>query len=270
MGKKQEVILALFEACRNNGNWVFDNDAVETVCRRVGFKNKFDATKLDNQDLLPEALRQQDYAVIHLGRGRHQFIQGIHRVYHTFEAIPDENTVAWQYRPSLLNNYNTSEANVLSVANNQRILHHFLFGLDREFAQLAVEDRPKTYFPHRTKSTLRYRFGDLPIELDSIQLEIDLTIEYQGHIGVFEAKNGEPGSFAVYQLYHPFLYYHLARPSLAGRVQSIRAVYVTRQRERQQTVLNLWAYTFADPLDITSIELKKSAIYRLTSPHVAE
>lgn len=217
--KKHAVILAFFELCRQRGNWVFDNDMVENVCRQVNFKNKFDATKLDNEDLLPATLRQQDYAVIHLGRGRHQFIRGVNLVYHRFEPIASNDEALWPYRPSLLNNHNTSEANVLSVANNQRFLHHFLFGLDREFAQLDVESRPKTYFPHRTKASLKYRFGDLAIQLDSIQLEIDLTIEYQGHIGVFEAKNGQPASFAVYQIYHPFLYYHLAsqNPNLLAK-----------------------------------------------------
>lgn len=47
MGKKQEVLIELFRKCQQRGDWSFDNDRVEAVCRRVGFKNKFDATKLD-------------------------------------------------------------------------------------------------------------------------------------------------------------------------------------------------------------------------------
>jgi hypothetical protein len=263
MSKKQEVLVELLKVCEQRGDYVFDNDMVESVCRDIGFKNKFDATKLDNESLLPEELRKQDYAVIHRGSGKHQFIKGIRKVYHPFEPI--QEYVNWAYRKSLLNEYNSSESNILSVANNQRILHHFLFGLDREFENIDIADRPKTYFPHRTKTDLQYRFGDTVVNLDSMQIEIDLTIEYKGKIGVFEAKNGQPDSFSVYQLYHPFLYYQKAKSvqGVGDKIKEVVCVYVVRRKEGGQSVLSLWAYTFADIFDITSIRLIKSIGYKL-------
>jgi hypothetical protein len=123
-------------------------------------------------------LLENDYAVIHLGKGNHKFIKGIDKLYHKFEPI--EETLQWQYKRSILNGYNTSESNALSVANNQRILHHFLFGKDTEFDDIDILKRPKTYFPHRTKTNLSYCFGeDLKVDLEKIQIEIDLTIEFQ-------------------------------------------------------------------------------------------
>jgi len=263
MGKKQEVLLELFRICKRRRNYIFDNDMVEAVCKDIGFKNKFDATKLDNENLLPNELRKQDYAVIHLGKGRHQFIKGIRKIYHQFESI--QKTIDWQYKRSLLNEYNTSESNVLSVANNQRILHHFLFGIDKEFDTLDITERPKTYFPHRTKMDLEYHFGDSLISLDNMQIEIDLTIEYKGVIGVFEAKNGKPVSFSIYQLYHPFLYYQKAKnvEGMKGKIKDVVSVYVVRRKENKHSILSLWAYTFSDIFDITSIKLKKSVSYRL-------
>lgn len=153
----------------------------------------------------------------------------------------------------------------MSVANNQRILHHFLFGIDKEFETLEISQRPKTYFPHRTKMDLEYHFGDSVINLDKMQIEIDLTIEYKGVIGVFEAKNGKPTSFSIYQLYHPFLYYQKARniEELKGKIKDVVSVYVTRRKENKQSILSLWAYTFSDIFDITSIKLKKSVSYQL-------
>lgn len=263
MGKKQEVLLELFRICKKRKNLIFDNDLVESVCKDIGFKNKFDVTKLDNENLLPEEIRKHDYAVIHLGKGRHQFIKGIRNIYHQFEPI--QKTIDWQYKRSLLNEYNTSESNILSVANNQRILHHFLFGIDKEFDTLDISKRPKTYFPHRTKIDLEYRFKDLLISLDKMQIEIDLTIEYKGFIGVFEAKNGKPNSFSIYQLYHPFLYYQKAKnlEGMTGKIKDVVGVYVVRRKENKQSILSLWAYTFSDISDITSIKLKKSVSYRL-------
>ncbi|MCS6993373.1 MAG: hypothetical protein N2117_00585 [Anaerolineales bacterium] len=263
MGKKQDVLLELFRECQKRGDFGFDNDMVEAICRRVGFKNKFDVTKLDNINLLPPELRKQNYAIIHKGRGKHQFVQGIEQIYHRFEPVESETT--WPYRKSLLNEYNSSEANVLSIANNQRILHHFLFGLDVEFETLDISERPKTYFPHRTKADLRYRVGEQEVQLDRVQIEIDLTIEYQGIIGVFEAKNGRPETFSIYQLYHPFLYYYKAKTEfgLGEKIREIIGVYVVRRKEQGISVLSLWAYSFDEPLDMTSIRLLRSRTYRL-------
>lgn len=266
MSKKDKVLTELFEICRKRKNYVFHNDLVKEVAKKVGFGNPFDATKLDNKDKLPKILLENDYAVIHLGKGKHQFIKGIDKVYHNFEPI--QETVEWTYKKSLLNEYNSSESNILSVANNQRILHHFLFGKDTEFESVDITQRPKTYFPHRTKTSFTYNFGkNLPIELKNIQIEIDLTIEFQGNIGVFEGKSGKPNSFAVYQIYHPFLYYYHANllPELKGKIKNIYGVYVVKNKEKRITNLKIWAYTFSNPSDITSIQFVKSACYRLNS-----
>jgi len=207
MSKKNQLLTELFEFCQKQGNYIFHNDLVKDIAKKVGFGNPFDATKIDNKNKLPQVLLDNNFAVIHLGGGKHQFIKGIDKVYHHFEPV--QQTIQWTYQKSLLNEYNSSESNILSVANNQRILHHFLFGKDTEFEDVDVSKRPKTYFSHRTKTSFAYNFGsDLHIELKNIQIEIDLTMEFQGRIGVFEGGNGKPDSFAIYQIYRPFLYYH--------------------------------------------------------------
>ena len=169
----------------------------------------------------------------------------------------------WEYRKSLLNGYNSSESNTLSIANNQRILHDFAFGQDTEFDNVAIEQRPKIYFPHRTKKLLTYEVGEYKVG-DLLQIEVDLTIEFQGEVAVFEGKNGKPETFNVFQLYHPFLYYYLANEivtGLNGRVKEIIGGYVIRQGN----TLKLWAYTFDQPLNPTSIRFLRAKSYRLIS-----
>ncbi len=266
MNKKDEVLTEIFKLCEQRNDYVFHNNLVKDIAKKVGFGNPFDATKLDSRNKLPEILLENDYAVIHLGNGNHQFIKGIDKVYHDFEPI--QEILEWKYKKSLLNEYNSSESNILSVANNQRILHNFLFGKDTEFDDVDISKRPKTYFPHRTKTSFEYNFGaDLKLKLQNIQIEIDLTIEFQGTIGVFEGKNGKPDSFAIYQIYHPFLYYYNANKHAAinGKIKEIYGVYVVKTIENKVTNLKIWAYTFENPLDITSIKFVKSVCYQLIS-----
>lgn len=257
--KKAQVLLRLLAWCKMHNTLVFHNDKVKEFAREVGLSNAFDATKLDNLDLVPQPLRDLDLAVIHLGRGSHAFVKGLSQVYHVFEPIVE--CQEWNYQKSLLNSYNTSESNVLSVANNQRILHDFAFGQDAEFEDVDVSRRPKTYFPHRTKKHFQYSVGGHLVD-DLLQIEIDLTIEFQGRVAVFEGKNGRPASFNAFQLYHPFLYYHLANENdqaLGGGITEIICVYVIKQLD----FILLWAYTFDEPLDPTSIRFMRAKSYHL-------
>ncbi|KAA3604640.1 MAG: hypothetical protein DWQ06_04140 [Calditrichaeota bacterium] len=261
MSKKAQVITEIFKICRKKKDYTFHNDLVKKVSQKVGFGNPFDATKIDDKSKLPEILIKNDYALIHLGKGFHSFIKGIDTIFHTFEPI--QKTEDWSYRKSVLNHYNTSESNVLSVANNQRILHRFVLG--KEAKLYEMEKSLKTYFPHRTKIDMDYSINGVPISLDKMQIEIDLTIEMNGIVSVFEAKNGNPNSFVIYQLYHPFLYYHKAKndENVCGKIDDIVCVYLTKTIEEGFIFLNLWAYTFEDPFEITSIKFLKSCSYKL-------
>jgi hypothetical protein len=262
--KKHQVIEKLFNICQQKSDFVFHNDIVKDICKKIGFGNPFDITKLDNKKKLPDILLKNNYAIIHIGNGQHKFVKGIDKIYHDFEPI--QKTIDWIYKKSLLNQYNSSESNILSVANNQRILHHFIFGKDSEFDDIDILKRPKTYFPHRTKTSFKYYLGkNTKIELHNIQIEVDLTIEFQGTIGIFEGKNGKPDSFSIYQLYHPYLYYYNANENseIKGKIKDIFCVYVTREKLYACDIIKLWAYTFKNPLDITSIEFLKSASYKL-------
>lgn len=196
--KKHKVLEALWKYCDKIGEYEFHNDLVKDFSKKFGFGNPFDATKLDNKDKLPDSFKNNDIAVIHLGNGWHKFVKGIDKIYHRFEPIPAANITDWVYKKSILNQFDTSESNVLSVATNQRILHQFLFGVDKEFENVPISNRPKTYFPHRTKTSFSYSIGRQKIELKNIQIEVDLTMEYQGNVFVFEGKNGTPDSFSIY------------------------------------------------------------------------
>lgn len=267
LSKKKQILEKLFIYCQQQNNFVFDNDLVEKFCKEAVYGNKFDVTKLDSKTELPPLLIQNNCGVIHLGRGKHQFVLGLDSIYHPFEPIT--NYIDWPYHKSLLNEYNSSEANLLSVANNQRILHHFLFGEDKEFDHVDISQRPKTYFPHRTNASFNYCVGETPVKLSQVQIEIDLTIEFEGVISVFEAKAKKktPKNFSVFQLYHPFLYYYQAKQRLNDKIKEIIAVYVTKHIDpkTKYSWLYLWAYTFTDPNDCMSIQLKKSAGYKLIS-----
>jgi hypothetical protein len=257
-GKKKEALARIFEHVQAKTKagqpLVFHNDLVKQLTG-TDFGNQFDVTKIDNSEKLPDVLREHDYFLVHLGGGRHQFVKGIANGFHAFEPIPPERVHQWCYCKSLLNELDTSEASMLSLVFNQRILHHFLFD------DVAVS--PKIYLARRTKFGFTYHVGTTEITTESVQMEIDMVTEHRGVITVFEGKNGDPKDFAVYQLYHPFRYYcHLVdRHGLD--VKEINCAYVLRQVQADVTTIKFYLYAFTSVNRPTSIVLRKNAQYTL-------
>ena len=255
MGKKQEVITEIFKTCQRRNNYEFDNTLVKDIAKKIGFGNPFDATKLDNTSKFPEILLDNDYFIIHLGGGKHKFVKGINKGFHKFEPIDKKDTFDWKYRQSILNEFDTSESNILSVGFNQRIIHDFLYN--------DIVANPKMYGSRRTKTRLEYYIGKEHITASNLQMEIDLTTEYNGEVTVFEGKNNFPEDFAVYQLYFPFLYYHNLRISKQLDIKQIDCCYLLREKRQEKSVIRIYQYTFENPLNMASIKLIKNAQYNL-------
>ena len=191
---------------------------------------------------------------MHLGNGRHCFMPIANTWYHEFEKITEDEKVEWIYTPSILNHTDTSESNVISFVNNQKIIYDFLYG--------RKDISPKMYLPRRSKITTSYLVGNQKIVVKRLQMEMDAIFELDGKIVAVEAKNGFPRDFAVYQLFHPFLDYH--QKSVEGIIKGVSEImgcYLLRDREQHS--IRLYLYTFPRPHDMMSIRLVKKAEYVL-------
>lgn len=250
VNKKEQVITKLYQICKLQKNFIFDNNQVEKMCSDAGFVNKFDATKLDSSRTLPDVLKNDDVFVAHLGQGMHQFVRGASVVYHKFEPVQEENKYQWNYRPGMLDNINDSESNILSVGYNQRIIHDFLYR--------DITASPKVYGSHRTQIPLNYQIGSDKVEGKRVQIEIDFTAEYLGTITVFEAKKGKPDDFNVFQLFNPFRYY-LQQMQESGQVKAVECCYLLHYKKS----LRLYLYSFEESHNPGSIKLQRSAEYML-------
>lgn len=255
MGKKQEVLEELFLICQQRNDLIFDNNLVKEVCEDFGFRNPFDATKVDRSNLYPDVMQiGAGWFVIHLGEGRHQFLPNQALAYHKFEAMRADEVVSWRYQQSLLNEYDTSESNIISVGLNQRILHDFLYD--------DIVANPKWYGARRTKFTGQYTIASKSIHVRKLQMEIDAVLELNNVVTIVEGKNGFPEDFAVYQLFHPHLYFEDIRNRGKLRIEGIQCCYLQRLREPSGSTLRLYLYRFQNR-ELSSIELIRKREYVL-------
>ncbi len=258
-GKKKQVIAHLYNLCSSRGSWIFTNDEVKRAAVEYGFGNPFDATKIDTKSGLPDEVINAGYCIAHVGKGRHRFIPELDKWYHEFEPIEKDEIYDWRYRKSLLNDIEAGEASVVSFVFNQHILHDFLYE--------DVVASPKIYVPGRVRTDLKYWVGNTLIEAEDQQMEVDLTLEYQGTVTVLEAKSRLIEDFAVYQIFHPMLYYLDKSRALGIEIQHINACYILKYNSnvggQKSTRVRLYLYEFSAPDRLDSIKLVRKAEYRL-------
>ncbi|MCD6162757.1 MAG: hypothetical protein J7K40_10140 [candidate division Zixibacteria bacterium] len=111
--------------------------------------------------------------------------------------------------------------------------------------------------------------GKAYAHFSNLQIEIDLTMEYNNKVTVFEGKNTKNSEtwltdFNVYQLYNPYRYYYDLKEDNKIDIQEINACYLVRQKRDNGSYLRLYKYYFSNPSDITTIILLKKREFRLT------
>lgn len=144
----------------------------------------------------------------------------------------------------------------MSLGFNQKIIHDFLYD--------DITQTPKFYGSHRTKRSAVYFVGGSRIQVANLQIEIDFTVEKDGQVVVFEAKNGFPADFAVYQIFLPQLHYHLIKTEKGLPIESIHCCYLLRDKQDNgQSIVRLYQYKFLQADDMSTIKLVKSREYRL-------
>lgn len=251
--KQKRVLTDLFKHCQEIDNYIFHNELVKKISQRYNFSNPFTATKIDHSFQLPRILLENDYFITHLGKGYHQFIKGIANAFHKFEEITD--IVDWKYQKSLLNEFDTSESNFISISFNKKIIHDFVYE--------DTTANPQIYSARRTKSSIDYFIQNEYIQTDKVQIEIDLTTELNGFVTAFEGKNYFRKDFAIYQVFNPFLYFQKLKKEQKVAIKEVNCCYILRKRRKQGSIIRLYKYTFTDQKQITSIKLLKSRQYNL-------
>mgnify|MGYP007068823693 CR=1 FL=1 len=89
---KKSIIELIFDHCEKNNNYVFDNELIKKIVMDSGSKtNPYDMTKIDHISKLPKILLDNDYAIAHIGSGKHMFVKGISKIclLYTSDAADD-------------------------------------------------------------------------------------------------------------------------------------------------------------------------------------
>jgi hypothetical protein len=268
-GEKKATLASIYAylVAKGDKTLTFDNQLVKDM---TGDKlsNQFDVTKVDTSAKIPDDLLEKDLFIVHLGGGDHRFVKGIQYGYHKFEPVPESKIYPWEYVPSVLDWTDESEAGVLSLAFNQQIIQHFLFG-DRTVPL-------RIHIPRRTRgnvlNSFRYSIDGAVVDVNNLQIEMDFIVEKNGNLAVGEAKFSSkvgffPEDFAVAQVYLPYRRLLKLRDQKNWKT-SARCMFVVQYRPtKDQAAIRIYEYDFVNSDDMATIKMLKNAEYRLKVAH---
>lgn len=261
--EKKDTLTTLYYSLKAKKTYplVFNNELVKSLTgNRIS--NQFDVSKIDNSAQLPPELVQENQFIVHLGGGYHQFVKGINLGYHKLEPVPQDKIRIWEYKPSILDATDLSEAGILSIAFNQQIISHFLY-----------KDRTvplRIHIPRRTRdkviNSFSYKIGETEIQVKQLQIEMDFIVEKNGHLALAEAKckgTSLPDDFAVVQIYLP---YRRIINMLGNKIKNLilRNLFIIHYvLPDGMNAIRVYEYMFEEPNNMASIKFINNAEYRL-------
>lgn len=278
-GNKAATINKIWTIAQAHTGLRFSNQDVKDVTGRA-FSNQFDVTKIDTSRKLPDVLKENHAFMVHLGDGNHRFIRDVvdpngFRFGYFPVSIPRSTSHQdpWKYVPEWLDGIDDSEAGILSLAFNRRIIADFLF--DNPDEPLRV------HLPRRTRLRAEsYHVGDKElVEVNNLQIEMDLLVEglRSRQVGIIEAKvvkhPDDMPDFAVSQVFLPFrrLVSIARNRNDSPEVKTAFLLNIHRKPRKNRPLEDtIWLYEFEFERkdDMASIKVMRDREYRLERTHI--
>ena len=235
----------ILENIDKNGSFTISSKEIDTV-REARLMAKF-----DHFSSQPEFLRSNSIQILPIENGL--YVLGRFNLFHNIE--PFTGTSIKKNAASLCSlslEEVTSESSAIHLALHSGVFSDFL-----KEKRIMETDSGK----HITKNfdfKIRTGRGDLAMNINKTQIEVDTVLESKKSITIIEAKAGTCKDFNVRQLYYPYRYYLDNRTNVKKNVRCVFFRY-----EKKKHIVALYEYCFRDKNNPDSIELVKQQEYQL-------
>lgn len=203
--------------------------------------------KMDSTEDLPPVFKRNGYFLLPTKNGRYAIVRG--NGFHRLEkeqlvSITDhESKIKFQLATA---GRGMSEMQYLDNAHNTGALESVI-GRGHLYQSIRGREYTKKF---------SFNVGSIPIDTESVQIEVDSGLEGKDSIVLIEAKVKTPDDFIIRQLYYPFRHFKMLAPQ-----KEIIPVFFTY--EPSEKVYNFWIYEFGNALDYNSIFLKETKSLRI-------
>ena len=239
----------IYEHDFNAGPFPISANQIKTACQnftRTGQKEVRILCKQDTRDDRPQVFRERGLFLLPVKNGHYVIVKG-----EGYVDVPAIQSPLQTYSSSFPFELETAQ---VGDSEMQHLDRAYALSLVRHFVgddSLVLTIRGRKYTP-------RFDFvtGEFQISVESVQTEVDAGYEGADQVVLIEAKSGDATNTIIRQLYYPFRQWqqHTTKP--------VSTLFFQRTNDGQYS---LWHFRFDDPNDYNSIQLVRSARYRITT-----
>jgi len=204
-------------------------------------------TKFDTPKQLPRILRENKYSVIAVANGKYLLFKGC--IFAPLAKCQVKNSFRTQIEfPLVTVGRGMGESEYLDNAFNSGLLSEFT---QSERLYLTIRGRERTRpFSFRIKS------GNLSVNVNGVQIEVDAGYEGERDVILIEAKIGRRSGFNIRQLYYPFRHFSIVAPQ-----KRIRTLFF--EFDLNTATYTFYEFTFENPCVFDSIRQTNCCVYSL-------
>lgn len=201
--------------------------------------------KQDSREDRPEVFVEKGLFILPVKNGIYAILKG-----EGYVDIPEIERTTQVYTSKL-----DFELETARVGNSE--MQHLDFAYASSLIRTFLQDDSLVLTIRGRKYAPKFDFcvGRHPIEVQSVQTEVDAGYEGRSQLVLLEAKNAQSRNIIIRQLYFPFRQWsHYTQ-------KKINILFFEKRREQY----SLWQFNFKNELDYNSIELVKSAKFEIVS-----
>lgn len=230
--------------------YVLSNKQIKFVCqdfKRTSEKEVRILCKQDSRENRPEIFIKNGLFLLPKKNGEYYILKG-----EGYVDIPDINSPILTYRKNLPFELESSK---VGNSEMQFVDYAYANSLIRTFMNddtLVLTIRGRKYTP-----SFQFRVGKNILDVTSVQTEVDAGYEGKDSIVLVEAKNSETHNTIIRQLYYPY------RQWSTSTSKTVKTLFFEKRNISEENIFYLWLYEFTDVMDYNSINLVKSARFRI-------
>ncbi len=147
------------------------------------------------------------------------------------------------------------ESSIIGNSEMQYVDFAYANSLIRTFINdrtLVLTIRGRKYTPE-----FDFNVGRHNLKIKSVQTEVDAGYEGASSIVLIEAKNSNTQNTIIRQLFYPY------RQWRTFTKKPVLTLFFEKRVINNENIFHLWLYEFSNPYDYNSIQLIRSARYRI-------
>jgi len=203
--------------------------------------------KQDNRGELPDIFKEKGLFILPIKNGHYKILKG-----DGYVDIPKIESAPIDYYSKLDFELDTSK---VGDSEMQYLDKAYASSMIRTFMNdpsLVLTIRGRKYTP-----SIDFTVNGEQIHASSVQTEVDAGYEGKNQVVLIEAKNSQTDNTIIRQLYYPYRQWqkHTAKP--------VRTLFF--EHDKHTDLYNIWEFEFTNPYEYTSIQLKRSARFRIVN-----